>query len=582
MIFRKQYRRWLEEEKIEESLKKELVELEDEKEIEDRFYKNLEFGTGGLRGKIAVGTNRMNIYTVGKATQGIANYIRGLKEKPSIVIAYDSRNMSKEFALRTASVLAANKIKVYLYKDLRPTPMLSFAVIHLKADMGVVITASHNPKEYNGYKVYGDDGGQITDQAALEIIEDMNAIDIFEGVKSISIEQAESEGFLEYIGEEVDEVYYSKVKELVINKTLVEKRAKEISIIYTPIYGSGNIPVRTVLKQLGFTQLQVVKEQELPNGSFPGIACPNPEDERVFELAIKMAKETLADIILGTDPDCDRIGVVVRDSLGEYKTLTGNQIGGLLTEYILSTKNKYGNISEKDTIIKTIVTSDLSKAICKYYNVQLIEVLTGFKYIGEKVKEFSKHKSNQFVLGFEESHGYLLGEFVRDKDAVIAAVLITEMALYYKAQGKNLNEVLEEVYKKYGYYKEELIAIEMAGNNGQKKIQAILENLRSNRISRLGNNKIVQVEDYKYSKVYNMIKNEEKTISLPSSNVLKFILEDGSWFVIRPSGTEPKMKIYFAIIGNSEEQARFKLATLKEQVLESINQLMKAIDIVMP
>ncbi|MEG0153111.1 MAG: phospho-sugar mutase, partial [Cellulosilyticaceae bacterium] len=357
---------------------------------------------------------------------------------------------------------------------------------------------------------------------------------------------------------------------------------KDLKIIYTPIHGSGNIPVRTVLKQLGFTQLQVVKEQELPNGSFPGIACPNPEDERVFELAIKMAKETLADIILGTDPDCDRIGVVVRDSLGEYKTLTGNQIGGLLTEYILSTKNKYGNISEKDTIIKTIVTSDLSKAICKYYNVQLIEVLTGFKYIGEKVKEFSKHKSNQFVLGFEESHGYLLGEFVRDKDAVIAAVLITEMALYYKAQGKNLNEVLEEVYKKYGYYKEELIAIEMAGNNGQKKIQAILENLRSNRPSTLGNNKIVQVEDYKYSKVYNMIKNEEKTISLPSSNVLKFILEDGSWFVIRPSGTEPKMKIYFAIIGNSEEQARFKLATLKEQVLESINQLMKAIDIVMP
>lgn len=571
MDFKKEYQRWMSEEKVNEAIKCELAALTDEKEIEDRFYKNLEFGTGGLRGKIAAGTNRMNIYTVSKATQGLATYLTKVKENPSLAIAYDSRNMSKEFADAAAGVLAANGVKVYLYESLRPTPMLSFAVRHLGADAGIVITASHNPKEYNGYKVYGNDGGQLTDDAANETLDYINAIDIFGDVKTMNLEEAQTSGLLQYIGQEVDEAYYSRVEELVIRKNLVKEKADSISIIYTPIHGSGNIPVRTMLDRLGFSNVTIVKEQELPNGNFPTAPYPNPEDKKVFELAIGMAKEISPDLIFGTDPDCDRIGVVVKEGEDSFKVLTGNQVGILLTDYVLNARQEEGTLTEKDTVIKTIVTSDMTKAVCESYKAQQMDVLTGFKYIGEKIKEFLASGSNNFVLGFEESYGYLAGDFVRDKDAVIASVLIAEMALYYKTKGKNLYEALEDLFIKHGYYKEDLISVTMEGKDGQEKIQSIIGTLRENAPNKVGSLQVVAVEDYKLSVRNNLVAGTKEAINLPASNVLKFILEDQSWFVVRPSGTEPKMKIYLSVIGQTNDEALNKTAVLKEQVLAIIN-----------
>lgn len=570
MDFRQGYNRWLNEEKVDEALKNELQTIENEKEIEDRFYKNLEFGTGGLRGKIAAGSNRMNVYTIGKATQGLATYLLKHKAEPSVAIAYDSRNMSKEFADQAASVLAANGVKVFLYPSLRPTPMLSFTVRHLETDAGIVITASHNPKEYNGYKVYGNDGGQITDEAAKEILSYIDAADIFEDVKVMTLEKAEKEGKLEYITEEVDKAYYHQVETLCIRKDLIKEKASELKIIYTPIHGSGNIPVRTMLNKLGFTNVAVVKEQELPDGNFPTAPYPNPEDKRVFELAIEMAKETAPDLIFGTDPDCDRIGVVVKESADSYKVLTGNQVGILLSDYILNARKEMGTLSEQDTIVKTIVTSDMVKPIAMHYGTQVMDVLTGFKYIGEKIKEFLETGANNFVFGYEESYGYLSGDFVRDKDAVIASVLIAEMALYYRTQGKNLYEALEDLFKQYGYYREDLVSIQMEGKDGQEKIQAIISNLRENAPKEVGGIRVVRVEDYKLSKAYNVLEGEEEAIFLPTSNVMKFILEDGSWFVVRPSGTEPKMKIYVSIIGQDEKDATNKVENFKKQVLELV------------
>ncbi|MDY3366871.1 phospho-sugar mutase [Zhenhengia yiwuensis] len=570
MDFRQGYNRWLNEEKVDEALKNELQAIENEKEIEDRFYKNLEFGTGGLRGKIAAGSNRMNVYTIGKATQGLATYLLKHKAEPSVAIAYDSRNMSKEFADQAASVLAANGVKVFLYPSLRPTPMLSFTVRHLETDAGIVITASHNPKEYNGYKVYGNDGGQITDEAAKEILSYIDAADIFEDVKVMALEKAEKEGKLEYITEEVDKAYYHQVETLCIRKDLIKEKASELKIIYTPIHGSGNIPVRTMLNKLGFTNVAVVKEQELPDGNFPTAPYPNPEDKRVFELAIEMAKETAPDLIFGTDPDCDRIGVVVKESADSYKVLTGNQVGILLSDYILNARKEMGTLSGQDTIVKTIVTSDMVKSIATHYGTQVMDVLTGFKYIGEKIKEFLETGANNFVFGYEESYGYLSGDFVRDKDAVIASVLIAEMALYYRTQGKNLYEALEDLFKQYGYYREDLVSIQMEGKDGQEKIQAIISNLRENAPKEVGGIRVVRVEDYKLSKAYNVLEGAEEAIFLPTSNVMKFILEDGSWFVVRPSGTEPKMKIYVSIIGQDEKDATNKVENFKKQVLELV------------
>ena len=571
MDYKQSYQQWLDSEMIDEEIKAELAGITDEKEIEDRFYKNLEFGTGGLRGKIAAGTNRMNIYTVGKATQGLAQYLVTTFEAPSVAIAYDSRNKSDVFASEAARVLAANGVKVYLYESLRPTPMLSFAVRHLGAQAGIVITASHNPKEYNGYKVYGSDGGQLTDNAANTVLGYINETDIFGGIKTMNLEEAEKQGLLVYIGADVDNAYYEKVAGLVINKDLVKERASELNIIYTPIHGSGNIPVRTMLNKLGYTNVHVVKEQELPNGNFPTAPYPNPENPQVFEIAIQMAKEIGPDLIFGTDPDCDRIGVIVKEDSGEYKVLTGNQVGVLLTDYMLNARKIGGVLSSKDTIIKTIVTTEMAARVAESYGAQLMNVLTGFKYIGEKIEEFEQTGSNTFVLGFEESYGYLSGGFVRDKDAVIASVLIAEMALYYKTQGKNLAQALHDLFEKYGFYKEALVSIQMEGKDGQEKIAEMITALRNNPPSEVAGVAINVSEDYKLSTRVNKVAGTTETINLPKSNVLKFILADDSWFVIRPSGTEPKVKIYASVVGTSAEDAEAKSAAFVGAIKEILN-----------
>lgn len=571
MNYKQSYEMWLESDVIDIITKEELKALNNEKEIEDRFYKNLEFGTGGLRGKIAAGTNRMNIYTVGKATQGLAKYLVTNFTNPSIAIAYDSRNMSDVFAETAAKVLAANGVKVYLYESLRPTPMLSFAVRHLGAEAGIVLTASHNPKEYNGYKVYGSDGGQLTDNAANEVLGYINEIDLFTGIKTMNTEDAVKAGLLVYIGEDVDNAYYEKVETVVVNKELVKERASELNIIYTPIHGSGNIPVRAMLKRLGYTNVHIVKEQELPDGNFPTAPYPNPENPQVFELAIEMAKEVGPDLIFGTDPDCDRIGVIVKEDSGEYKVLTGNQVGVLLSEYMLNARKETGVLSTKDTLIKTIVTTEMATRVAEAYDAQIMSVLTGFKYIGEKIEEFEQTGSNNFVLGFEESYGYLSGGFVRDKDAVIAATLIAEMALYYKTKGKNLAQALHDLFEKYGYYKEELVSITMEGKDGQEQIAAMITALRENTPTEVNGVKIATVEDYKLSTRTNVLEGTKEEIKLPKSNVLKFVLEDRSWFVIRPSGTEPKVKIYASVVGKDDVDAAKKSNAFVSNIKQILN-----------
>lgn len=570
MNYREKYDRWLTSEIINEKTKEELRNIKDDKEIEDRFYKDLEFGTGGLRGVIGAGSNRMNIYTVSKATQGFANYLNDSFENPSVAIAYDSRNMSKEFAKATALTLAANNIKVYLFEDLRPTPMLSFTVRYLNCTGGVVITASHNPKEYNGYKVYDEFGGQVTDLKAEKIINCANDIKDFSEIKMISEEKALEEGLLNYIGEEVDKAYIEKVKGLTIRKGLVKDKAKDLKIIYTPIHGSGNMPVRRVLEELGYENLSVVKEQELPDGNFPTAPYPNPEDPKVFEIALERAKNENPDIIFGTDPDCDRIGVVVKDSDGEYKVLTGNQTGLLLTDYILSSLKETGKLPKNGTVIKTIVTTEGAREIANHYNVEILDVLTGFKYIGEKIREFKESGSNTYLFGFEESYGYLAGDFVRDKDAVIAGMLISEMTLYYKEKGLSLAEGLNELYKKFGFFKEELVSIELKGKEGQEKIASCIESLRNTEVTEISGVKVKVKLDYKLSIEENLIENTKTNIELPKSNVLKFILENGSSFVVRPSGTEPKMKVYLAVKGSSLDGAQEDMVRFKENVMSLI------------
>ncbi|MGL4569742.1 MAG: phospho-sugar mutase [Clostridium sp.] len=570
MNYKEKYNNWLESEMINEETKNELKMIKDDKEIEDRFYKDLEFGTGGLRGIIGAGTNRMNIYTVSKATQGFANYLNEAFDKPSVAIAYDSRNMSKEFAKATALTLAANNIKVYLFEGLRPTPVLSFTVRDLECTGGIVITASHNPKEYNGYKVYDEFGGQVTDLKANKIINCANNINDFSEIKNISEEEALEKGLLNYIGEEVDKAYIEKAKGLTIREDLVKNSAKDLKIIYTPIHGSGNVPVRRVLNELGYDNLTVVKEQELPNGNFPTAPYPNPEDPKVFEIALNMAKEENPDIIFGTDPDCDRIGVVVKDSDNEYKVLTGNQTGLLLTNYILSSLKETGKLPENGVVIKTIVTTEGAREIANHYGVEIMDVLTGFKYIGEKIREFKESNEKTYLFGFEESYGYLAGDFVRDKDAVIAGMLISEMTLYYKKKGLSLAEALNELYEQFGFFKEELVSIELKGKEGQEKISACIDSLRNATITEIGNVKIKTKLDYKLSTEENLIENNKTNIELPKSNVLKFILENGSSFVVRPSGTEPKMKVYLAVKGSSLDGALNDIKLFKENVMELI------------
>ena len=572
-MYREKYNEWISSSTISEEVKEELRAIKDEKEIEDRFYKELEFGTGGLRGIIGAGTNRMNVYTVGKATQGFADFINDTyKGEKAIAIAYDSRNMSKEFAKAAALTLCANDIKVYLYESLRPTPMLSFAVRHLKCKAGIVITASHNPKEYNGYKAYGEDGCQLTDEPAKEVIGYVNRVEDYSKIKTMSEEEALEKGLLVYIGEDVDKAYIESLKSLTIREELVKDHAKDLKIVYTPIHGSGNVPVRRVLSELGYENVLVVKEQELPNGNFPTAPYPNPENPDVFKIAMEMANKVNADVIFGTDPDCDRIGVVVKDNKGEFRVLTGNQTGMLLVNYVLGSLKELNKLPKNGVVIKTIVTTESVRKMAEAYGVKLIDVLTGFKYIGEKIREFEETGSNEYLIGFEESYGYLFGTFSRDKDAVVASMLIAEMTLYYKKQGKTLYDALVEIYEQYGYFKESLVSVELKGKEGQEKIGRCLDLLRADEITEVNGVKVVKSFDYKSSTEKDLIANTTSKINLPKSNVLKYIIEDDSWFVVRPSGTEPKMKVYLAVKGNSLEDADKQTERFKSSVMAIVNE----------
>lgn len=574
MDYRKKYQQWLQSSYIDDATKEELVSIaENEKEIEDRFYKDLEFGTGGLRGVIGAGSNRINKYTVRKATQGLANYINKQGKaaaEAGVVIAYDSRRMSSEFAKETALVLNANGIKSYLYSELQPTPILSFSVRELNATAGVVITASHNPPQYNGYKVYWSDGGQIPPERAEEIIKEINAVDSFDKIVTMDQKEAEDKGLLCWIGEEVLKKYIDRVKGLCVNPQLVKEWGKDLKIIYTPLHGSGNKPVRRVLKEVGFEQVAVVPEQEMPDPNFSTVSYPNPEEKEAFNLAIEMAKRDGADIIIGTDPDCDRVGAVVKNREGDYIVLTGNQVGSLLVDYILGAKKQKGDLPQNGVIIKTIVTSEMGREIAKSYGIETIDTLTGFKFIGEKINEFEKTGEHSFIFGYEESYGYLAGDFVRDKDAVIASLLVCEMAAYYKSRGMSLYEGLVELWEKYGYYNEVLKSINMEGKEGMERIKAIMDELRSNPPKQLNDVKVARIEDYLESKAYNLSEDKTEDIVLPVSNVLRYILADGSWFCVRPSGTEPKIKLYFSVIGKDMKDGQKKMDGLIDSVMKRI------------
>jgi phosphoglucomutase len=567
------YNKWLNSEYIDEATKNELRNISNQKEIEDRFYKDLEFGTGGLRGVIAAGDNRMNVYTVGKVTQGLADYLLAKYEGMvgiSVSIAYDSRIMSSEFAETSARIFCANGIKVNLFESLRPTPMLSYTVRHLKSQAGIVVTASHNPKQYNGYKVYGEDGGQVTDENANEIFSCINMVEDFSYIKTMTYKDAVDKGLLNIIGEEVDKTYYEKVKDLTIRKDMVKQHAADLKIIYTPLYGSGNIPVRRVLDELGYKNVHVVKEQENPDGTFPTASYPNPENPDVFEIALKMANDINPDLIFGTDPDCDRIGIVVKNEKGEWHPLSGNQVGVLLTDYMISSLKENKELKPDSFIVKTIVTTEMAKTVADSYGVKTADVLTGFKYIGEMIKNVHETGKGTFILGFEESYGYLAGDFVRDKDAVIASMLICEMALYHKSRGLNLHDALIGLYEKHGYYKERLISIELKGKDGQEKIKKSLHYLRHSMSLAVGDVNIVKKLDYKIGTEKDLIKITESKIDLPRTNTLKFVLEDGSAFVVRPSGTEPKMKIYLSVIGRSLSDSEKKMDSFEKLVMDII------------
>ncbi|MBP1918765.1 phospho-sugar mutase [Youngiibacter multivorans] len=572
MTYMEKYESWLKDDSVLPEFKAELKAITDEKEIEDRFYQDLEFGTAGLRGVLGAGTNRMNEHTVGKATEGLARYIaETFPGSPSCAIAYDSRIKSDTFAKTAALILAAHGVKAYLFESLRPVPMLSYAVRYLKADAGIVITASHNPKQYNGYKVYGAYGGQLTDEAADIVLDKIAEVASFGDVKSISEEEAVEKGLLVYIGEDVDKSYIDSIKTVTVKKDLVRESAPELQIIYTPLHGSGNVPVRRVLRELGYTNVHIVKEQEAPDGNFPTAPYPNPENPSVFTLALEMAKEVKPDIIFGTDPDCDRIGVVVTEKDGGSRVLTGNQTGMLLTYYLLNALKEEGRLPSNGVVIKTIVSTESVRKIASSYGVELMDVLTGFKYIGEKIEEFKATKEKTFIFGFEESFGYLAGDFVRDKDAVVASMLVCEMALYYKKKGMTLYDALMEVYEKYGYFNEAIVSFTLEGKDGQDKIRKCIEYMRDNTLTEVDGVRTLSKEDYKLREKTDLLTGVKEEITLPSSNVIKYTLEDDSWFVVRPSGTEPKMKAYVAVTGKDLDDSRNKLEAFKKAVVDAVN-----------
>ncbi|MCG8541267.1 MAG: phospho-sugar mutase [Clostridia bacterium] len=571
MSYMKKYEEWLMGPHFDEETKKELLSIRnDEKEIEERFYRELEFGTGGLRGIIGAGTNRINKYNVRKATQGFANYIlrevTGAKGKGA-VIAFDSRHKSPEFALEAAKVLAGNGIKAYVFESLRSTPQLSFSVRELGAAGGIVITASHNPPEYNGYKVYGEDGGQLVPKYANMIIEEIKEIKDYGTIKYLDEQEAKAKGLLHIIGEEMDKKYIDMVKSLSLRKDMIEE-IENLKVIYTPLHGTGAMPVKRVLTEVGFKNFFAVEEQELPDSNFSTVESPNPEEHKAFDMAIKLAEEVGGDIIIGTDPDCDRVGAVIKSREGKYQVLTGNQTGALLIRYILSSME---SIPENSVIIKTIVTSELGSKIAEDYGVEIINTLTGFKFIGEKIREFEEKRNKNFIMGYEESYGYLVGTEVRDKDAVVSSLLIAEMAAYYKSKEMNLLDALEDLYREYGYYKEGLESIVLKGKEGLEKIGVIMEAFRNNPPLEVCGTKMEIIRDYLKGTEKFIIEGKERELDLPKSNVIHFTLQDGSWFAVRPSGTEPKLKIYFSVVGDSEDKADSKLNMIKKHILKIID-----------
>ncbi len=565
--------KWLTFEPLDKELRNQLEELSsDEKKLEDYFYKHLEFGTGGMRGEIGTGTNRMNIYTVRRAAEGLGRYVLEQGEvakQRGVVIAYDSRHKSPEFSLEVARTISKMGIQTYLFEDLRPTPVLSFAVRYLNAFAGVVITASHNPPEYNGLKVYGEDGGQIPPEAADTIIRYVNAVE-----NELTVEVAEEKdilqaGLLTYIGEKVDKAYVHQLRSIQQNAELVESVANDLKIVFSPLHGTANLPVREGLQAFGFENVTVVKEQELPDPNFSTVTSPNPEEHAAFELAIQYGKKMDADILLATDPDADRLGVAVKNLEGDYFVLSGNQMGALMLEYLLSQKKAQGKLAGNGMVVKTIVTSEIGRAIAAAYGIETIDTLTGFKFIGEKILEFEQTKEHTFLFGYEESYGYLIGDFVRDKDAVQSAVFAAEVAAFYKAQGKTLYEGLLEIFDKYGFYQEALESITLKGKDGAQQIASLMSTIRNEGIKAMANIDVIATEDYLSStKLDNGM---ESMIHLPKSNVLKYHLADGSWFCIRPSGTEPKAKFYFGVKADSLEGSLEKLEILRSAVMEHVN-----------
>lgn len=571
MNYKDVYVKWCEDPYFDEDTKKELKKIEDDDlEIKDRFYRSLEFGTGGLRGLIGAGTNRMNIYTVRQATQGLANYILSQNgQERGVAIAFDSRRMSPEFAREAALCFNGNGIRTYLFESLRPTPELSFAVRKLKCLAGVVITASHNPKEYNGYKVYWEDGAQITPPHDKNILAEVSGVTEYNQVKTMDYEEAVRNGLHNIIGTDIDQAYMDQLKKQSIHPEVIRDMAKEIRIVYTPLHGSGNIPVRRVLKELGFEQIYVVKEQELPDGAFPTVAYPNPEDEKAWKLALELAEKVDGDIVLATDPDADRLGVYAKDTkTGRYIRFTGNMSGMLIAEYILRERRKLDLMPVNPALVETIVTTDMAKVLAADYEVDLFEVLTGFKYIGEKIREFERDHSYNFLFGLEESYGCLAGTYARDKDACVAAMMLCEVAAYYKKQGKTLWEAMMDMYEKYGYYQEGLAFLTLKGIDGGKKIQDLMITFRSNPPKILGGCRVLAMRDYQNRVRRDLVTGKETDIMLPVSDVLYYELEQNAWCCVRPSGTEPKIKFYYGVKGNSLEDSMGKLEALKDDLVK--------------
>jgi len=565
------YLRWLKAD-LPKPMKDELERMS-ESEISEYFGKCLEFGTGGLRAEIGLGTNRLNIYTVRKATQGLADYLKSLPEPRSVVIGYDSRRCSPEFAEQTACVLAHNGIKAYLFDHLCPTPILSFAVRQLQASAGVMITASHNPPADNGYKVYGSDGAQITSQTARDIMTAMDQVEDELTVGTMDKDDAVQLGLIAPVGRELFEAYYDRLMSIVQDPACIQEQADKLTIVYTPLHGTGNIPVREALARAGFKRVHVVPEQELPDGDFPTVRSPNPEDHQALQLAIQLAKETHADIVLATDPDADRVGIAVRDAEGDYWCLNGNETGALMLDYLLMQKQRSGRLPESGVILKTIVTSELGRLIASSYGVETMDTLTGFKYIGEMIGKFESARDKQFLFGYEESYGYLIGDFVRDKDAVQTCLFISEMTAYYKQQGMTLLDKLNQLHERFGYYEESQHSITLKGIEGMVRMNEIMNYLRQSLIPRVDGWRVSWIRDFDRSTELHLSSNMLRSIGLPRSNVLHYSFVNGSWFAIRPSGTEPKLKIYFSTVGESREEAKQLMDKLRTGVLELIDNI---------